>query len=321
MADDSTADSNPPEGAETTEHAPPGTVAIADAKAVPPPAPQEDPEAQSQPPPAGKQKKDFGKIFHLRNIVNVVAIFAFILSIPIMFIVIYLVYIGRYECENLLSLPRLQYAIAVFLALVFVVSNLVVYFRSKTPMIGVLAVMVPLLIILVVGLGLVGAYKVESRKIPGSPPWLKSRMHDDDEWSGIKSCIYETRTCKDLISRSYLLKPYDFTPNKLSFIESGCCVPPPICDMEYVNMTYWRIPANATQESSDMYISDCNLWRNKESVLCYNCNACKDGYFRTLEEKWLRLGTFLITISLLLATAHLLLFVATMWDQYGMEPN
>nr|GMC61147.1 tetraspanin-15-like [Ipomoea batatas]GMC68553.1 tetraspanin-15-like [Ipomoea batatas] len=261
MADDSTADSNPPEGAETTEHAPPGTVAIADAKAVPPPAPQEDPEAQSQPPPAGKQKKDFGKIFHLRNIVNVVAIFAFILSIPIMFIVIYLVYIGRYECENLLSLPRLQYAIAVFLALVFVVSNLVVYFRSKTPMIGVLAVMVPLLIILVVGLGLVGAYK------------------------------------------------------------SGCCVPPPICDMEYVNVTYWRIPANATQESSDMYISDCNLWRNKESVLCYNCNACKDGYFRTLEEKWLRLGTFLITISLLLATAHLLLFVATMWDQYGMEPN
>ncbi|XP_019177855.1 PREDICTED: tetraspanin-15-like [Ipomoea nil] len=315
MAEENTADHHTPhEGAETTEQAP-AQATIADARALPPPPPpQEDPEAQSQP---ASKKKSFMEFFNLRNLVNFVAIMAFILSIPIMFIVIYLVYIGRYECENLLSLPRLQLAIAIFLAVVFVVSNLVVYFRSRFPITGVLVVMIPLLIILVVGLGLVGAYKVESRKILGSPSWLKSKLHDDDDWSGIKSCIYETRTCKDLISRSYLLKPYDFTPNKLSSIEAGCCVPPPICDMEYVNVTYWRIPANVTAESSDLYISDCNLWRNKESVLCYNCNACKDGYLRTLEEKWLRLGTFLITISLLLATSHLLLFVATMWKQYG----
>lgn len=209
MPEEESAAPTPPAAAETTE----AVVTIAEAKTAAPPPPQEDPEPEAPPP-----KKDIN-FFCLRNLVNLVAIIAFLLSIPILFTVIYLVYIRRYECENLLKLPSLQMAIALALVVVFVVSNLVVYFRAQTPILGVLLVMIPLLIILVVGLGLVGAYKVESRRIPGSPPWLKSRMHNDEDWSGIKSCIYDTRTCKDLISRSYLLKANDFTPDKLSFIE------------------------------------------------------------------------------------------------------
>lgn len=79
--------------------------------------------------------------------------------------------------------------------------------------------MVPLLVMLVVGLALVGAYNMESRRIPASPKWLRAKIVDDLNWNRIKSCIYETRTCDDLFSRSSAYQSYDFTISKLTSIE------------------------------------------------------------------------------------------------------
>lgn len=84
---------------------------------------------------------------------------------------------------------------------------------------GFLLVMVPLLVMLVVGLALVGAYDLESRRIPASPKWLRSKVTDPLNWNYIKTCIYETKICDDLFSRSISSKSYDFSMSKLSSIE------------------------------------------------------------------------------------------------------
>ncbi|XP_058223624.1 tetraspanin-15-like [Rhododendron vialii] len=256
------------------------------------------------------------KSIQIKHVMLPLIMFSFLLSLPILFSIIWLIYTRQYECEDLLSLPRLQIAIVIGLIIVFIVNNLVVYLRARFPVPGLLSVMVLLILMLIVGLGLVGAYKKEIRTIPGSPIWIETKVDNENNWNNIKSCIYETRTCADLASSSSMLTAYDFTRRKLSSIEFGCCKPPTSCGMEYVNATFWA----EEEQEIDNYIPndrDCDMWRNEENKLCYNCNACKEGFLRTLRGKWRKIGNFLVAMALLLIISHLILFVATMWDQYG----
>ncbi|CAK9171370.1 unnamed protein product [Ilex paraguariensis] len=167
------------------------------------------------------------KAIPMNHIILPLTILSLLLSLPVLSSVVWLLYNRQYDCEDLLRLPKLQVGIVIGLIFLFVVSNVVVYLRSRFPVPGLLLVMLPLTVMLTVGLALVGAYKMESGTIQGSPMWLKMKVLDNNNnWNNIKSCIYDTRTCEDLISRSYTVKAYDFTRSKLSSIESGCCKPP-----------------------------------------------------------------------------------------------
>ncbi|XP_059636225.1 tetraspanin-15 [Cornus florida] len=292
--------------AETTN----STDADADAVAVTVTVPEEKSKAKED----SQAMKDKG--VQIKHVILPLTTLSFLLSLPILFSVIWLLYMRQCDCEQLLKLPKLQVGIVIGLIFIFLVSNIVVYLRARFPMPGLLLVMVPLIMMLTVGLALAGAYKSESRTIPGSPSWLQMIVHDKNYWNNIKSCIYDTRTCNELVSRSYMLKSYDFSTTKLSPIESGCCKPPTNCGMEYVNATYWRKEDGAA-DSSNPYDSDCDLWENNNTILCYNCHACKQGFLTTLQGKWGKLGVFLFVMSLLLVISHLLLFVATMWERYG----
>ncbi|KAI3446686.1 hypothetical protein Pfo_003351 [Paulownia fortunei] len=254
------------------------------------------------------------KSIEMRQIMLPMALITFLLSIPFLFEAIWLLYLQQYDCEGLLkSLPRLQIGIAIGLICVFFVSNGVVYSRARFLAPGLIMVKLPLVLMFIVGLTLKGGFNVETRQTPASPSWLKMMVQIDSNWNNIKSCLFDTRICRDLGSRSDNLKPYGYTTSKLSPIESGCCNPPSICEMEYVNMTYWR----KSDRGNIAYDRDCELWQNDETMLCYDCLACKEGFVKTLEGKWLKLGTFLVVMSLLLMISHLLLFVATMWEHFG----
>ncbi|KAM7511691.1 hypothetical protein LguiB_010566 [Lonicera macranthoides] len=287
----------------------------------PPPPPEASPQPQPPPPspspikedPVGK--KENSKSTKMNPIIFPITLISFLLSLPVLFVIVWLLYVRSYNCEGLIKLPKLQLGITVGLVFVFLISNLVVYLRSRFPIPGLLIAMLPLIVMLTVGLALIGAFKMESTSIPGSPLWIKMKVINNNNWNNIKSCIYDTRTCDDLVSRSYALKSYDFTTSKLSPIEYGCCKPPASCEMEYVNATYWKI-GNKVMDSNNPYDNDCKLWENEESSLCYNCYACKQGFLRTLQSKWGKLGVFLVIMSLLLILAHLLLFVTTMWESY-----
>ncbi|KAJ9557823.1 hypothetical protein OSB04_012437 [Centaurea solstitialis] len=242
---------------------------------------------------------------------------SFLLSFPILFCIVWLLYVRECNCEHLLQLSKLQHGVVFGLILLFVISNSVVFFRSRFLMMGLIVVMVPLIVILTIGLALVGAYTVESRMIPGSPSWLKMMVDNDDNWFRIETCIYNTRTCQDLATQSFMFKSYDFATSKLSPIESGCCIPPTICDMEYLNATYWIKKTQVFDGLDGPYEIDCDKWQNDATKLCYECYACRKGFINTLRQKWYKLGVFLVVITILLIACHLLLFVASMQERNG----
>ncbi|GLT73452.1 hypothetical protein SLA2020_453110 [Shorea laevis] len=140
---------------------------------------------------------------------------------------------------------------------------------------------------------------MESRTIPGSPMWLKLKVHNQNNWNNIRACIYDTGACTELVSRSSMLKSYDFSIKRLSPIEGGCCKPSSICEMQYVNATFWE-KGEEVKEKSYPYNSDCDSWSNDQNVLCYNCNSCQKGFLRTLQGKWRKLGFFLVVMALVL---------------------
>ncbi|KAK9078858.1 hypothetical protein SSX86_002916 [Deinandra increscens subsp. villosa] len=242
-------------------------------------------------------------------------IITFLLSFPVIFCVVWLLYMRQCTCENILPLPKLQVGVVVVLIILFIVSNVVVFLKSRFLMLGFIIVMVPLIVILTIGSALVGTYNIETQTIPGSPAWLKSKVYNDSNWKAIESCIYSTRTCQDLaLQSSSVTRTYDFSRSHLSPTESGCCIPPSICDMRYVNATFWE---KKFEFYDDPYDTDCDMWQNKVTKLCYGCSTCRKGFIKTLRHKWYKLGVFLVTISILLIVCHLLLFVAMMWDRHA----
>ncbi|KAM7477087.1 hypothetical protein LguiB_024330 [Lonicera macranthoides] len=255
----------------------------------------------------------------MKPITFILTIFTFLLSLPILFSVIWLLYIGHCDCEDLLHLPKLQAGIVVGLIFLFFVSNVVVfYLRSRLPIPGLLIVMLLLIVLLTVGLGLAGAYKMDST--PGSPLWIKTRVINKNRWGAIKSCLYKTRICDDLAAGSFAYNYHDFRSSKQSPIEGGCCKPPTSCEMVYVNGTYWKKgDANSKINNDSGCDCDCDLWENDETILCYNCRTCKQGFTKTLQRKWSKLGVFLVVLTLFLIVAHLSLFFISLYERYEEE--
>ncbi|KAJ6993990.1 tetraspanin-15-like [Populus alba x Populus x berolinensis] len=264
---------------------------------------------------AGNTKSD-EKVNQVKNYASIVSIITFVLSVLILASAIWLLYMKDYDCEELLWLPRLQIGIGIGLIFVSLISNIAVLLRSRFPVPGFFLVMVPLIVMLTMGLALVGANKLESRRLMATPKWFREKVRHNDNWENIKSCIYNTGTCDDLVSRSLNLKAFDFSIKKLSSIEAGCCKPPSICQMEYVNATFWTKVEGAVDESQQQY-SDCATWQNDQNILCYNCGSCRHGFVRVMESKWRNLGVLLILMGLLLIVAHLSLFVMVMWEHYN----
>ncbi|KAK0571102.1 hypothetical protein LWI29_011169 [Acer saccharum] len=174
-----------------------------------PPMADTKPDPAPAPPPNTKAK----------NLAGLLTIVCFILSFPVIASVIWLFYMRDFDCEGLLRLPHLQTGIGIALIFVFIISNAALFLRSRFPMPGVIVVMVPLILMLTAGLALVGAYDMESRKIPASPRWFRLKIDNNNNWNNIKSCIYDTGACDDLQSRFFTLKSYDFSTSKLTSIE------------------------------------------------------------------------------------------------------
>ncbi|XWS16935.1 hypothetical protein CRYUN_Cryun33cG0024600 [Craigia yunnanensis] len=175
-----------------------------------------------------------------KHILGILSVVSFVFSLPILGSVTWLLYMKSYDCEWLFKLPRLQIGISIGLICVFLICNSTLFLRTRLPMVGIIVVMVPLTVMLTVGLALLGANNMESKRIPATPLWFKMKIHDNSLWSNIKDCIYDTGVCLDLATTSLQLKSYDFSMKKLSSVESGCCTPPGECHMQYVNATFWE---------------------------------------------------------------------------------
>ncbi|CAH2069593.1 unnamed protein product [Thlaspi arvense] len=275
-------------------------------------------ESQNDKPPVGT----------LVAIVNVFAagilsIFTFVLSLTLLGYAVWLLFMRSYDCEEILGLPRVQTLASVGLLAVFVVSNAALFLRRKFPMPALVVMVVILLLTLFIGLEYAGVNEMQNRRFPATKTWFRLKVMDDVNWNNIKSCVYDKGSCNELVYESPTDKPYN--RRKMPPIKNGCCMPPETCNMDSLNATFWyrRKDEGPPLETEVMYgsmvgrVSDCELWRNDWSVLCYDCRSCKFGFVRSVRRKWWQLGIFLIVISILLLISHLLIFLATFWERFN----
>ncbi|XP_074369576.1 tetraspanin-15-like [Apium graveolens] len=244
---------------------------------------------------------------------------AFLLSLPIIALIAWLIFMrDGYDCEYLLKMNKLLIGIISALAVLLVLNGVALFMITKPllRMPALILVMIPVIVVFILGLGLVGGFKTESRSMPGSPQRLKLNIYDTNRWSTIKSCLYDKSICQILAYRTSMIKSYDYSVKRLSPVQSGCCRPPASCNMEYVNATYWQ-RREGIEDKSRALNSDCDVWTNQETILCYNCNSCKEGYRRTIGKKWIILGSLLISVASLLFIVHLFLFIVAMSESYG----
>lgn len=108
------------------------------------------------------------------------------------------------------------------------------------------------------------------------------------------------------IMYNFIIDQYDHLYNLSIFIsllfnfQSGCCKPPLTCGFEYSNPTTWVGLPNLAAGT------DCTLWNNDLSQLCYNCNSCKAGLLGNLREEWKKTNIVLIITVVVLIWVYLI---------------
>ncbi|CAL9061814.1 unnamed protein product [Musa banksii] len=256
------------------------------------------------------------------KLVGPLAIVAYLLSLPVLAFGIWLVSTRDYDCEDLLREPNVRVSVGVGLLLVFAISNFVVYYGDRVLMPGHMVLSVALVVMLTAGLSLVGTYRMEARGLPGSPLWLRNRVMRAETWNEVKTCLYGDMICEDLAYRTIQFTSHDFSLTKLSALESGCCKPPDVCEMEYVNAINWtEVRRNSTRDSESSSSSnsatnashvDCHAWSNQPTILCYDCQSCKAAFLTIITSRWRKVGVFLIVMSTLFLFVHAVRFIILM---------
>lgn len=149
-----------------------------------------------------------------------ITMLSYLASLPVIAAAGWLMYMRNYDCEDILRMPGLRVGIGVSMIVLFLISNLVVFYGDRCLIAGFVLVMVPLVIMLTLGLAISGAYKAESQALPASPLWIRRRVANNHNWLKIKKCICdESRTCSNLAYKTAGFNLYDFRTKKLSLIE------------------------------------------------------------------------------------------------------
>lgn len=169
--------------------------------------------------PIPSTKKTSSLAAKLQMPVCLITICSYLLSLPVLGAAGWLMYMKDYDCEDLLRMPGLRVGIGVTMIIIFIVSNLVVFYGDRCLTPGFVVVMVPLVIMLTLGLAISGAYKSESQSLPASPMWIKRRVTNIHNWLKIKKCICDSRICPNLAYRTAGFNYYDFKTERLSLVE------------------------------------------------------------------------------------------------------
>ncbi|KAL1203259.1 Tetraspanin-3 [Cardamine amara subsp. amara] len=137
--------------------------------------------------------------------------------------------------------------------------------------------------------------------------WLKDRVSDGSYWGKISSCIRDSRACSK-IGRSFNGVPETsdmFFLRRLSPVESGCCKPPTECGYSYVNETGWGMGGGMMGSNSD-----CMVWSNDQSLLCYQCSSCKAGVLGSLKKSWRKVSVINIVVLIILVIFYVIAYAA-----------
>lgn len=228
------------------------------------------------------------------KIIGIINSVTLLLSILILGGGIWLASTGASSCSNFLQWPVI--AIGVFLLVVSVSGFLGACFGVAWLM-GLYMFIMFLLIILLFSFTIFafvvtynptdGSYSsnqgLKEYQLSDYSDWMQKRVNNSDNWRKIEACIEDAKTCKSVTDRSINKTAQQFSSQKFSSIEWGCCKPPASCNFIYVNASDWIV--NTTSSANNMSI-DCGLWSNNEKQLCYECSTCKAGVLANLDHDW-----------------------------------
>ncbi|KAK9141434.1 hypothetical protein Syun_010834 [Stephania yunnanensis] len=241
------------------------------------------------------------------NLVGILNLLTFLLSIPILGGGIWLSTRATSDCEKFLDKPVI--AIGVFLMVVSLAGLIGACCRVTWLLWLYLFVMFLLIVLLfcfTVFAFVVtnkGAGKVVSNtgfkeyRLGDYSNWLQKRVNNDKNWRKIKSCLQDSKICDHLAKETNNQDFKQFLATSLSPLQSGCCKPPTECGFTYQSSTSWTKPAliNSTNP-------DCTKWSN--DGLCYDCQSCKAGVLANIKKDWKKVAVVNIIFLIFLLVVY-----------------
>ncbi|XP_039119839.1 tetraspanin-8-like [Dioscorea cayenensis subsp. rotundata] len=238
------------------------------------------------------------------NLLIIINLLTFLLSIPILSTGIDLSLHGATNCDKFLQTPL------ILIGILLLASSLVgfVGVSSRNAFLLWVYLFTTFMLILAALVFSVFAFVVTNKgageavsgarfyeyKLGDYSNWLQKRVSNPKNWMKIKSCLQDTKVCKSLQQANPTKD--EFYNKNLTPIQSGCCKPPIECGFTYQNATVWDKPSGFSASNPD-----CNTWQNNGSVLCYDCQSCKAGVVDYLKTHWKKVATInIIFIALLI---------------------
>lgn len=243
------------------------------------------------------------------NLVGLLNLVTFLLSIPILGGGIWLANRASTDCEKYLEKPVI--VLGVFLMLVSLAGLIGACCRVSWLLWVYLLVMFLLIVILFCftifafvvtnkGAGQVVSGKgYKEYRIGDYSHWLQKRVNNTKNWNKIKSCIVDSKLCSKFNSKFIGDTVESFYAEHLSPLQSGCCKPSSDCNFVYVSPTVWN-----TTVASASSNPDCTAWNNDPNTLCYNCQSCKAGLLDNIKSDWKKVAVVNIVFLVFLIIVY-----------------
>ncbi|KAL3840635.1 hypothetical protein ACJIZ3_025226 [Penstemon smallii] len=239
------------------------------------------------------------------NLVGILNIITFLLSIPIIGGGIWLSRQANTECERFLDTPVI--ILGVFILLVSLAG--IIGSCCRVTWLLWVYLLVMFLLILLLFCFTIFAFVVTNRgaghaisqkgykeyRLGDYSNWLQNRVNG--HWTRIRSCLVDSNICQRLLEANTPVE--EFYRGHLSALQSGCCKPPDDCHFQYVSPTNWTQATTPTSANPD-----CREWSNDRRVLCYNCDSCKAGLLDNVKSDWKRVAVINIVFLVFLIIVY-----------------
>ncbi|KAL5773027.1 hypothetical protein ACOSQ2_012951 [Xanthoceras sorbifolium] len=215
------------------------------------------------------------------NLIGILNVVTFLLSIPILWAGVWLSNKGVTECEKFLDKPVI--ILGVFLMVVSLAGLIGACCRVSWLLWVYLVVMFLLIVLLFCftifafvvtnkGAGEVVSDKgYKEYRLGDYSNWLQKRVNGTKNWNKIRSCLVDSKVCTKFAEKYVSDAAEQFYSQHLSSVQSGCCKPSSDCKFTHEGPMNWN-------KTNGVYKNpDCSKWENTVDILCYNCLSCKAG--------------------------------------------
>lgn len=236
------------------------------------------------------------------NVLEALNLLMAVLSLAVIGVSAWLATRVRADCLSFLHWPFIVVGLLIFCVSVlgFVASS-----RRKKALLLVYLVLLVLIILLFLAFTLfaviVTAQHSDGRPVAGASfheyttadfsEWLQKRVNEPN-WGSIHTCLARGHLCASLDEKYETLE--ELYAADLSPTQVGCCKPPSVCGFAFESATTWI--RRGRRASS----SDCSLWSNDATQLCFACDSCRAGEMRAVRRHWLNVANVSLVALVLL---------------------